>query len=86
MVETEAALGPALAVLRASMADPAVAVDLEWRADTGSGSSRVSLLQVTKVHAVRKRGQIYVVHSILRAAESHAVLTAPEKTSSPLLV
>ena len=46
MVETEAALGPALAVLRASMADAAVAVDLEWRADTGAGSSRVSLLQL----------------------------------------
>ena len=46
LVESEAALGPALAALRASMADPAVALDLEWRPDHGAGYSRVALLQL----------------------------------------
>lgn len=47
MVESEAALIPALAALRASMSDPAIAIDLEWRPDRWTGSSsRVSLVQL----------------------------------------
>ncbi len=46
VVETEDALAPALASLRASMTDPAIALDLEWRPDFGRGSSRVALVQL----------------------------------------
>ena len=46
VVDTEDALGPALASLRASMTDPAIALDLEWRPDFGRGSSRVALVQL----------------------------------------
>ncbi len=45
-METETALNPALTALRASMTDPAIALDLEWRPDFGRGSSRVALVQL----------------------------------------
>ena len=66
VVSTEAALTPALTALRASMTDPAIALDLEWRPDFGRGSSRVALVQLASgsravlVRVCRMGGQLPV--------------------------